>query len=228
MAKGTISRKQLLKEPDQFISFSGRLIAFGRSHRNAILIGAGCILALLLIATAVNHLTERKERQAADAYRRLLAAYAAVREAGDPKTAYERISADAEAYFERFGGTQAAKLARITVGDISYEGGDADTAIRMYRHALDEIGETSALKPVILNGLGHAHMAKGNDAEAIRYFEMIVSDDEKTLQAGALFNLAHLYAAAGNAAKSDAAYQRLLTEFPDSLYRDVVTEAVGG
>jgi hypothetical protein len=32
MAKGSATRKQLLKEPDQFITFSGKLIAFGRSN----------------------------------------------------------------------------------------------------------------------------------------------------------------------------------------------------
>jgi hypothetical protein len=41
MAKGAATRKQLLKEPDQFITFSGKLIAFGRTHLKTILIWCG-------------------------------------------------------------------------------------------------------------------------------------------------------------------------------------------
>lgn len=228
MAQGAIPRKQLLKEPDQFITFTGRLIAFGRSHRRAILVGTGGLLALLLVVTTINHLADRKERQATDQYRQLLATYAAAREETDANTAYERVKADAAAYFDRFGATQAASAARITFGDISYHGGDADTAISMYRHALEGAGQTTSMQNIILNGLAHALMAKGNDAEAIPYFEMIVEGGEKTMQADALFNLARLYAASGNQAKSDAAYQRLLADFPDTPYRDVVRESIGG
>ena len=48
MAKTAKTRKQLLKDPDQFITFSGKLIAFGRSNSKTLLIGAGIVVALVL------------------------------------------------------------------------------------------------------------------------------------------------------------------------------------
>ena len=66
MAKREATRKQLLKEPDQFITFSGKLIAFGQSHLKTILIFTGTLLALLLVAVTVRQVMDRNENRASE------------------------------------------------------------------------------------------------------------------------------------------------------------------
>lgn len=228
MAKGVATRKQLLKEPDQFITFSGKLIAFGRSNSKTILIGAGVLIALLLVVVTVRQISNRNENRASERIEKAVAKYSAALQDTNPKTAYDRIKSDFNDIFDKYDSENASKIARIIYGDMSYQAGDADTAIAMYTRALDDFNHSPALKNIVLSGLGHAFVLKEEYAQSIRYFEMISADKEKTMKSGALFNLAWLYAATGEKEKGNAIYKRLLTDFPESMYGDMVREKVSG
>ncbi|BBO77033.1 hypothetical protein DSCW_44500 [Desulfosarcina widdelii] len=226
MAKVTVTRKQLLKEPDQFITFSGKLIAFGRSHLKTILIGAGVFLALIVAAAVVGQISNRNESKASRMVEQALAKYSAALRDTDAKTAYDRAKDDFAEIFNRYGSKSAAKIARIVYGDISYNAGDAETAIAMYSQALDDLGDASSLKNIVLSGLGHAYLLKGSHADAIRCFEQLSRDEEMTMKRGALLNLAWLYDKAGEKEKSRASYEALLADFPNTMYGDLVREKI--
>ena len=228
MAKGAITRKQLLKEPDQFITFSSRLIAFGQSHSRPLMITAGCLLAAVLILVTINQISNRNENKASELVRQAVAKYSAALQDTDAKAAFERVKPDFSEIFDRFGSKDATKVARISFGNMSYAAGDADTAIAMYQDALKDIGQTASLKNIVLNGLGYAYVLKENYPEAIRYFEMLAEDDQKLMKDGALFNLALLYGATGNTERSKAYYEQLLAEFPAGMYKDLVKEKISG
>lgn len=228
MVKGAVTRKQLLKEPDQFITFSGKLIAFGRSHLKPILIGVGSVLALILIVSVAGQLSSRNENKASERVEKALAKYSAALADTDAQTAYDRVKADFEEIFDAYGSKNAAKLARILYGDISYNAGDADTAIAMYQQALEDFGQAPALKSVVLSGLGHAHLMKDALPEAIRYFEQLSAEGETAMKSEALFNLAWLYETTGATEKSKASYGQLLAEYPDSIYGSLVKEKING
>jgi tetratricopeptide (TPR) repeat protein len=138
------------------------------------------------------------------------------------------VKPDFTAIFDTYGSTRSAKLARIIYADISYDAGDADTAIAMYRQALNDFSESAALKNIVRNGLGHAYILKGEHAEAIGIFKMIAADDNQAMKNDALFNLAWLYAETGETEKSTATFEQLLSEFPDSRYGDLVREKIRG
>jgi tetratricopeptide (TPR) repeat protein len=224
MAKKTVTRKQLLKEPDQFITFSGKLIAFGREHAKAITIGAGSILAVILIVVLAGQISDRNENKASARVEKVLADYTAALQDTNAETAYDRVKPEFEAIFDSYGSKNAAKLARIVYGDISFNAGDADTAIAVYQRALDDFSQKKALKILVLNGLGHAHAHKGQYPESIRYFEMILEESQHTMKSEALFQLAWLYEATGEKEKSNARYEQLRDDFPDSMYAELVKE----
>ena len=226
MAKGSATRKQLLKEPDQFITFSGKLIAFGRSNAKTILISTGIIFALLLALVTVRQVSHRNESRASALVEQAVAKYSAALQDTTPQTAYDRIKTDFADLFNKYGSKNAVKIARIIYGDISYNAGDADTAIAMYTHALDDFNESPAVKNIVLSGLGYAFVLKAEYPRSIHYFEMISVDKEKTMKSGALFNLAWLYEATGEKEKSASMYKQLLTDFPESMYGDLVREKI--
>jgi TolA-binding protein len=228
MARRASKRKRLLKEPDQFITFSKKLIDFGRSNVLALSICGGVVLALAVAAIAAYQISNRNENKASILVEAAAAKYSAALKATNPKAAYQRVEPDFSYIFKEYGSKKAAQTARIVYGDICYKAGDADQAISMYTRALDDFGQSPALKPLLLSGLGHAYMLKKEYPQAIRYFNMIVADREMTLKSDALFNLAWLYGKTGNAQKSTAAYKQLLTEFPDTLYSRLAKEKVSG
>ena len=228
MARTDKTRKQLLNEPDRFITFSGKLIAFGRSNAKTLLICTGVAVALLLSAVIIRQVFESKEKRASEMVEAAVTKYTAALEDTDPKTAYARVKTDFTDIFDRYGSQQATKAARIVFADISYKGGDADTAVSMYTRALEDFKHAAALKNIILSGLGHAYLLKSEYPESIRYFEMIAGGSQNDMKSDALFNLAWLYETTGQEAKSKALYQQLLTEFPDAMYGDLVREKISG
>jgi tetratricopeptide (TPR) repeat protein len=226
MAKGAATRKQLLKEPDQFITFSGKLIAYGRTHLKMILIGAGSILVLLLVVATVRQISSRNENIASERVEKAVTKYSAALQDTDPNTAYDRVKTDFNDIFDNYGSKNAVKIARIIYGDISFNAGDADTAISMYTKALDDFSQSPALKNIVLSGLGHAYILKNEYPQSIRYFETISTDRESTMKSGSLFNLAWLYEATGQKEKSTALYEQLLADFPDTMYGELVREKI--
>ena len=228
MAKGSATRKQLLKEPDQFITFSGKLIAFGRSNAKPILITTGIIFALLLALVTVRQVSHRNENRASALVEQAVAKYSAALQDSNPQTAYDRIKTDFTDIFDTYSSKNAAKVARIIYADISYNAGDADTAIAMYTKALDDFNQSPAMKNIVLSGLGYAFILKAEYPRSIHYFEMISADKDNTMKSGALFNLAWLYEAAGEKEKGASMYKQLLTDFPESMDGDLVREKVSG
>jgi tetratricopeptide (TPR) repeat protein len=228
MAKRASKRKRLLKEPDQFITFSTKLIDFGRSHLKILLICGGAVLTLVVAVIATYQISIRNENKASILVETAAAQYSAALKATNPKAAYERVKPDFVHIFKQYGSKNAARTARIIYGDICYKAGEADQAVSMYKRALIDFGQSPALKPLVLSGLGHAYMLKKEYPQAIRYFKMITADNEKTLKSDALFNLAWLYEKTGDKKKSVATYKQLLTDFPDTLYSRLAKDKVSG
>lgn len=228
MAKTAASRKQLLKEPDQFITFSGKLIAFGQSHLKTILISLGTIVVMLLIVATARQVSHRNENRASEQIEKAMAKYTAALSDTNPKEAYDQVKSEFNAVFNEYGSKKAVKIARIVYGDISYNAGDTETAVAMYTRALDDFKQSSALKNIVLSGLGHAYLLEAEYPPAIRYFEMISTDKERAMKSDALFNLAWLYETTGEKARSLALYKELLAEFPDTMYSDLVREKTRG
>lgn len=224
MAKKALTRKQLLKEPDGFISFSGRLIEFGRQNQTRLLVAVGSLLALLLVVVAVNQVTARSARQASDMVEKTMTKYAAALADTDAQTAYDRVKPDFEALFDQHGGTPAANVARIVYGDISYAAGDAETAIVMYERALKDFEPSPALKNLVISGLAHANQLKQAYPASIQYYTMLADGDDATLKSDALFNLFCLYQQTGEAEKSRAMADRLIADFPGSPYESLISE----
>lgn len=228
MAKGGVSRKQLLNEPDKFMTFTGNVVAYAKSHLKIILSCAAAVFISLIIVATVSQVARRNENKASERVEKAVAKYTSILQDKDAKAAYEQVKSDFGDIFDAYGSKQAVKIARIVYGDMSYSAGDADTAIAMYSQALDDFGDTQALKNIILSGLGHAYLLKKEYPPSIRYFEMISETQEKTLKSDALFNLAWLYETTGEKERSVAQYKRILADFPDTMYADLIREKISG
>lgn len=224
MAKAAKTRKQLLKEPDQFITFSTRLIDFGRSNLKSILIATCILVAILLIMVTVRQVSNRNENRASELIEKAMARYSDVLKETDAKGAYDRTKDDFVKIFDQYPSKTAVHLARIIYGDMSFTAGDIDTAILMYTQALKDFDQTPSIKNIVLSGLGHAYLQKKEYPQSIKYFESIAIGSDRTMKSGALFNLAWLYETTGDKEKSRATYEKLLAEFPDTAYGDLAKE----
>jgi len=224
MAKKRVTRKQLLKEPDEFITFTGKLIQFGRQYHKELTYAACAFFIVVIAVAAFRFFSNRAENTASDLLRQAMQKYETVRNEKDADQAFIQAKPDFEYILDKYANKHAGKMAGMIYANLSYEAGETDTAIQLYENALDDTTEKEGYRNLILSSLGYAHAKKGDLAAAATYFENIVENDIPVAKDVALFNLGRLYETLGETEKSQAAYQRLVSEFQDSVYYELVNE----
>ena len=103
---------------------------------------------------------------------------------------------------------------------------DEDEGRCLYEIALKDFEKNPPVTNIILSSLGYCHEAIKDYDSAIKYFERIASGSENLLKAEALFNLGRLYAGRGDTARSMESYRKVMTNYTDSMYIELINAAL--
>ncbi|MFZ1987159.1 MAG: tetratricopeptide repeat protein [Desulfatitalea sp.] len=229
MAKKRITRKELVKEPDEFITLTGQTIRWARENTRSLTYGVCAFFAVILLVAAYRFYSTQREQAAATLLSQTRAAYqAAGKTEGDPAKALAKAKPDFDRLVSEYGRWSAGRLGRLLYAHAALAGHAPDEAIALYKEALDDFENDPTLVNSILNGLAAAYAEKGDAAAAIAQLERIVAGGGTVLKDTALFQLGGMYRSAGEAEKSQKAYNRLSTDFPDSIYADIAREKSAG
>ncbi len=226
--KRRVTRKELLKEPDEFITFTGKMIQFVRTYQNQLLYGIGALVLIVLIVSGVRLYTSWKENKAFTSLGKAMSQYDENRSSKSEATDLNDVKQSFQNVAEKYSGYDGGKLARMMYANICYESGDYDAAIANYTKALQEFSDDPSITLFIQSSLGYAYEAKQDYQTAIEYFEQVASSPSTFLKDEALYNLGRLYAKAGDTEKSKKAFDRILSDHPDSIYVEMVKETNTG
>jgi tetratricopeptide (TPR) repeat protein len=226
MAKKRVTRKQLLKEPDEFITTTGKLISWARQHARQLLVACGLFLGLLILIASYGYYQQKQSDVATQLYNQAMAKYQTAGGEKDPATALTAARSDLERLTSEYGGQPAGKLGRIMFGNFSLAAEARDEAVEIYSAALKDFGSDVSLANFIRNGLGAAFSQKGEFPAAIEHYEKIVSGSSLVLKDSALFHLGRLHEAMGQSDKSLEAYRQLSNDFPDSMFAQMVKDKI--
>ena len=224
--KKKVTRKQLLKEPDEFLTFSTKLFNFVLKYKFQALGALGGVILIVLAISGFTYYTHTQASAAEAQLQKSWNRYESIRNEKGAIEAYQSVAVEFDKLVDDHGNQPAGKAARVILANICYSGGDYDKAILLYKASLDDYADPF-YHGQILNGLGYAHEAKKNYEKAIEYFELTAATGNEVTKGEALFNLGRLYGIIGNADKSMNAYQRVIADYPDSLYAGLVRERIG-
>jgi len=116
----------------------------------------------------------------------------------------------------------------LTFANICYHAGEFDRAIDLYSRSLKDFEGDAFYGKLISSSIGYAQEGKNDLKAAAKTFESMASEPESFLGDQALFHLGQFYEAMGNRDKSKAAFQRILSEYPTSIYFDMVSGKLSG
>jgi tetratricopeptide (TPR) repeat protein len=223
--KKKVSRKRLLKEPDEFLSLSARLFQFVVEHKYQVLAALGGVILIVLGLSGWRYYSHQRDSESLAAFQKLWDRYESLRNANDsdPQRAYQNVRDDFEQLIADYGERPGGRFARVIFADICYDGGEVEKAIAHYNEALQDF-PPSFYRDQILSGLGYAHEAKGEYAKAVAFFEEIAKGSNQALKAESLFNLGRLYAKLGEEKMSHRAFQKIVENAPQSLYAELAAE----
>ena len=223
-----VTRKQLLKEPDEFITTTGRIIRWGRQYTKQVAYAAGAFLILLVVIAGYRYFSNSAENKAFLLLDQAVGKYETQKKSMDTLAAYEGARGDFEYIIRKYDNTEGGKLATVVFAGISYDAGDAERAIQLYEAALTYFKNDTTYQNFLWSGLGYAYEKKQDVRMAVSYFEKIAGGEDPVVKDGALFNMGRLYHELGDTAKSKQAYERLATEYTDSIYYQLAREKVAG
>ena len=224
MATKKKTRKQLLKEPDEFITFTGKAITFVTGYQKQISYMLCTIVAVALVFFGYRFFAQRAETKAFSLLGQIQSKYDTLIETSSETAAYGQVSEAFQSIIKKYDGNAGGKLARVIYANISYDARQYEKAIALYKQSLSDFKEDKFVYNMILSNLGHAYQRVGDEQNAAAYFEKAASATDSPVREEALFNLGLMYAKLGEAAKSQKTLQEILDNHPDSIYFDMVEE----
>ncbi|UCD77698.1 MAG: tetratricopeptide repeat protein [Desulfobacterales bacterium] len=223
------TRKELLKEPDEFITLSGKLIRFAVEHKTALTYAVAIIIGLAVIISGIRFFSIRGENKAAALLDKSLTKYESLKnEKKSPQESYSAVSSDFQLILSKYSSKESGKIARLTFANICYNAGNYEQAIELYKTSLEDFEKHPLIHNQVLGSLGYAWEQLNDYATAVVYFEKLAASPEPIMRAEALYHLGWLYDKLGQTDKSQAAYNKILSDHPDFIYLDLVKERMTG
>ena len=223
-----VTRKQLLKEPDEFITTTGKIIRWGRQYTRQVTYAAGAFLILLVVIAGYRYFSNSAENKAFLLLDQAVGNYEVTKSGMDALAAYEGAREEFEYIIRKYDNTEGGKLATVVFAGISYDADDVERAIQLYEAALKHFKSEPIYQSFLWSGLGYAYEKKQDVRMAISCFEKIAGGENPVVKDVALFNMGRLYHELGDTAKSKQAYERLTTEHTDSIYYQLAMEKIAG
>jgi tetratricopeptide (TPR) repeat protein len=213
MAK--ISRKKLLKEPDEFLTFSGRALAWSKANtRTIIWAGSAVVLALALVVGIQSYISHRNAQAAADLGRVFAAYQTALAGQLEAKQA-ELVLQALESVAQEYSASPAGQQARLAYGNLCLQMNAFDPAAKAFAMLADEPRLPDALQPLAHLGLGQALEGQKKFTEAADAYAAAARLAGPNLAAQARLDQARVLEAAGNPGAAMNLYRQLLKEPPD-------------
>ncbi len=222
------TRKELLKEPDEFITLSSRMIGWATKYKNEI---TYAVLGTMVLAAGLSgyvFYTSRQEAKAASLLAQALAKLDSLSAEKPKDSAVQEVSEDFRHIFNDYSSRANGSIARLMFANLCYEIGDYQQAADLYRATLPRFVDQPLIHFQVLKSLGYTYEALKDPAAAVTYFEQAQAAGDQSLQDDVLFHLGELYARLGQKDKSADAFKRILSDHPESVYANLVRQRVNG
>lgn len=173
MARQRITRKELLRQPDQFITRSARIIEWVEANASAILYGVGAaILAGALVGGWFVWQANRHHRAETLLYEAININSNTLQDSTSQDNQVEALQALVRAYDH----TPAATQAYWHLGRLYFARADYVAALEAYEQARHRLGdEQSGFMHVLISlNIAYAEEARGTCAQALEHFEAVV------------------------------------------------------
>jgi tetratricopeptide (TPR) repeat protein len=224
--KKRVTRKQLLKEPDEFLTFSAKAIQFIANNRRPVL---GVVIGVVVVAVALSgfrYFSRLSERKAYAMFEKGRMRYWAEISGEKEPAVLEEAGKPFEVVLKKYPSTSAARLSLIVYADMSHHKGDYQRAIELYQEALKAFSGEGALRKLIWNGLGYSHEAQKAYKAAAEYFEKITDTQDEFMKGDAYYNLARMMEAMEHQQGALEAYSKVVDAYPDSVGFQIAKEKV--
>ncbi|NOY69069.1 MAG: tetratricopeptide repeat protein [Deltaproteobacteria bacterium] len=219
---------EIVEDIDPFMESMNRLLNWAKENQKRLIVWAIVIFVLIAAAAGAAFYYNHAQNRAATLLGKAMMEFRTARSNNGPFAAYETIKGELKEVMDKYGYTDAGKMALIQYAGVCCFSGDYDKAIGSYEKAFDKYGDNPMLKDLIISGLAYGYAGKKDFKNAISWFEKIAQNPDATGQDEALFNLGLIYGQTGQTEKSRSAFKRIVSDFPGSIYLNTAKQNLAG
>ncbi len=225
--KRKVTRKQFLKQPDQFITTSQQILEYIQQNTRlltSILIGAVCLLVFgglgYLNSNRLEGEAQKLETEAFEIYHQPILSQEDIQagkrgfrnEADRYRAALPRF----QRILDEHGRTQSAQRALLYVGDCYYGLGEFEKAGVIYKKYLAEYPDDELMGFMVRQSLGYVSEAQGKLDEAIGYYRQALEQISSPAAFQLYLNIARCYELKQDWQQALNTYKEGIAAFPKS------------
>jgi tetratricopeptide (TPR) repeat protein len=224
--KKRVTRKQLLKEPDEFLTVSAKTIQFMANNRRLVFgVAIGVVVAALAVA-GLRYSSQVSERKAYALFEQGRIRYLAEILGKTSPVPLDETAEPFERVLRKYHSTNAAPLSLMAYANLSYHMGDYQRAIDLYQRAPSAFHKDGAVLKLIWNGLAYAYEAEDNFESAAEHYQKITDAQDEFMKGDAYYNFARMMEAMNDQEKAIEAYKKVVKAYPDSVGFQIAREKV--
>lgn len=218
MAKKKITRKQLLKKEDEFLTLSSRVANFIGSYQQRLkyigfTIGV-IILAYLGAYTYLNYVNKKGQGVYNEAYN-LLASNM------KPDADHDKLKKSEELFrkvVDDYGLSKAAGLALSQIAYLECRNGNYDEAIALYRKFSDKVSGKVQYEALGNMAIATCYESKGDFKKAIEILSTVVEVKNNPFGETAMLNLARIYRSDNQQGKAKEVLKNFIEQHKSSPF----------
>jgi len=159
-----VSRKDLFKEEDQFLSSSEKAVIFFMANRSTVI---GVIVALVVVGSSFLGFRYYQETQAMKNEAFYFEMVKIVETSSNP-------ASEAKLVWDKMADSQQKQRASLLLGDIHFQNQEYDKAAELYSAVLSNSSQGQITHQLAQVGLAHSHVSRKDYKKAIDLFKSVI------------------------------------------------------
>jgi len=214
----TVTRKELLKGPDEFLTLSSKALHFVRTHSRPFKLGGALIAAVLVIYLGVHSYLSYENRKGQSAYNDALYAFDEDQfQKGNPEKLKQwgdllrKVS-------DQHGLSKVSKLALPELAFLRFHEMKYDEAISLYQEYLIKLPAKSPYQSLAKLSLASCYEEKGEPEKAAEILGQIVAISDDVFREQAMWALARVYDSSGQQEKAKGLLKEFVSKYKESPF----------
>ena len=228
MAVKRYKGKKSLKKPDEFITFSSKLLKQVVLHKTKIISVLSGIVVVIVVVSTVNYFSKKAEDRSLVLLNQAMTRYESIQKEGDPVKAYDAVKGSLTELTKTYENKTGGKLANFFLAESSYAAGEYDQAVTLYKKAVTDFKGVFPMESLAKSSLGYSLEQQGDHEAAAAIFSSMPTDPDSIMGDEMLFALGRQYAALGKTGLQKEISKKLIETYPQSIYANVVKEKFPG
>ncbi|MBU2498699.1 MAG: tetratricopeptide repeat protein [Proteobacteria bacterium] len=218
MVRQKVTRKELLKSPDEFLTVSAKAVAFVREHAGYFTYAGVAVVAALAIYFGIHTYLNYVDRRGQNAYNE---AYNALIKNMGSKTNLDDLKGP-EGLFQKviddYGRSEVSRLAKPQIAYLRFLDKRYDEAIPLYEAFLKGLPEKSPYRSLTRLSLAACYEEKGDHKKAVEILKEVTSGKEDLFKEQAMLSLARLYRLTNQAELAKGVLREFVDTFKSSPF----------